>query len=174
MRKLILSTIVALMTGVALVNAGQRSVSLPQGPSGDVATYDYAGVSIATITFSSANCQLFIGDGVVYGFIASSNTSIDDYVSFRRSTGILTGFTNAGQVATSGDYTATEEIARVYLSTAASTQGDRLVIGNKGMSYKFPAPIRVKHGCAAKASVGTVGIITYLYHKFGKDGNELP
>ena len=69
MRKLILSTIVALMTGVAIVNAGQRSVALPQGPSGDVATYDYAGVSVATITTSSANCQLFIGDGVIYGFI---------------------------------------------------------------------------------------------------------
>lgn len=179
MRKIILSAIVALMTGAAIVNAGQRQVGLPQGPSGDLATYDYGGVSIATITFSSANCQLFQGEGVVYGFVATSNTALTDAISFRSSTGILTGFQDAGRVG-DGDYTTTNEVLRVHLSSYPSVIGNVVNFsGQLGMQYKFLAPARFKNGAAAKANVGTIGLITYFYHKFSnkvtENGtNELP
>lgn len=183
MKKVLLSAIATLLIGVGIVNAGvnNRKYGSPVSQTGMTApSYDYAGVSIASITASSANCQLFVGDGVVYGFVASSNTSITDYISFRVSTGIHDSRIDAGGP-NDGDYNTSNEFVRVYLSSIPSNvSGVAVLTGKLGTTYEFPAPIRVKQGVAAKASVPTVNTIIYLWHKI-EDGlnkkngdNELP
>ena len=170
MKKVILSTIATLVLGVAVVNAGDFIAGSPRGEDGYVYDkWDYAGVSASSVTLSSANALLFSGEGVVIGFIASSNTSLNDYIMFRATDSLTVGGVDGGNTAAS-DYTTTDEFARINLSSSpVGTTWARY-----GTTYMFPAPIRVVRGCAAKASVNTINTITYLWHKFGKPTDEQP
>lgn|SRR3990167_10837406 len=172
MKKVILSAIATLALGVAIVHAGDIGIGQPHAQDGTmVSDWSYAGVSITTVAISSANAMLFAGEGVVVGFVASSNTAITDFISFRSTEALLAGVTDGGNAATD-DYTTTNEFARVYLASANPVG---LTTGwSMGTVFKFPAPVRVVKGCAAKASVNTINIITYLWHKFGVPTNEQP
>lgn len=169
MKKLILLAIATLIGGVAFVNAGQRKYGAPESEDGIIAqSWAYSGVSRSTVALSSANVLCFTGEGIAVGFIASSNTSITDYMSFRDTASLVVGAVSGGN-SSLDDFSTGQEFARVYLSTTnnVDTQSIRY-----GTSYLFPAPIRVFNGLVVKANIGTVNMITVLFHKFGKDRPE--
>ena len=98
------------------------------------------GISIATVSFSSANVLLFSGSVELLGFIASTATA-DVYIDFR-TTGTLV------------DYATTNIMLSVPLST-----------GSSGTTYKFPYAIKTDIGWSAKMNVNTVRFVTYIYRK---------
>jgi len=166
MKKLLLYTAM-LMTVAAFAHAD--TVGTPQGKGNPLATADYGGVNVATISFSSANFLLFgSGGGSVSWFHVSSNTSSTDFLSFR-STGNVSPSPNNGLGA---DFVTTDEIARVYISTnALSPSSGFLGTGTTedlavGYTYTFPSPMRSNRGLAVKANVHTIRMITIGYTKF--------
>lgn len=162
MKKFLLSFAFILMLG-SLAHA--RMAGLPTNQYGQgIESSDYAGVDIATVSFSSSNVLLSAGDCSVIGFIASSNTSPTDYISIR-STGGVVGATDGGFGV--ADYDTSAEVVRVYLSSFTLGAVSPSYI-NQGMSYKFPAPIRMKGGATGKTNVRNINFITFLYHKFAQ------
>lgn len=152
MKKFIFA-IATLVLGVAVANAGPRTGGNPKNDDGSSAmTSDYLGVDQTALSFSSTTVQLFTGEGVIIGFIASSNTALTDFVAIKDTDTVLASFAGA----------TTNDVARVYLSSYATPGVIQL-----GTTYKFPAPIRVKRGAVVWAPTNTVPLVTWLYNKFG-------
>lgn len=150
-KNLTVLSLVALFAGVSLAFAGgARTFGAPTTAKGESAqSWQYAGVDYATASASTNNIMLFTGEGVIVGFVASSNTAASDYVAFRTTNSVV-----GAEV--------TDEVARVFLSTVSYT----VTNAQYGTTYLFPAPIHVTKGAAARMSVNTVTLITYLFHKF--------
>mgnify|MGYP001606523567 CR=1 FL=1 len=98
------------------------------------------GISISTVSFSSANVLLFSGSVELLGFIASTATA-DVYIDFRTTGTLVT-------------YSTTNIMLSVPLST-----------GSSGTTYKFPYAIKTDVGWSAKMNVNTVRFVTYIYRK---------
>lgn len=150
-KKIILSLVASLIAGQVFAGSYRE---VPRGPDSALPTAEYGGYNKSTGSLTSNSVLAFTGEGVVGGFIASSNTAITDYIVFMDT-----------PTASSND-TGTE-FARVYLSTTVATSGN-IAQSALGTTYKFPYPIRVSKGLAWKASVGTINMITVLYEKYSK------
>lgn len=156
MKRILFGSFATLLVGAGLAMAASsqagRVAGVPKTQLGDsLQSWQYGGVDYATSSFTTNNTLLFTGEGEIVGFIASSNTAPSDFIAFRATNTVVAGET-------------TDEIARVYLSSTTTYIGN----GGQGMSYMFPAPIRVNRlGVAARTSVGTLNLVTYLFHKFG-------
>ena len=159
MKQLVISLVV-LLASVALVQAsGARQASEPQSSRGGaVQSWQYAGVDRSTIAFSTAPKLCFAGEGVVIGFVASSNTNSTDFIVFR-DTQSVNEFQSLQD----------QEFARVYLSTGNRYVGQQVPYNGYGTTYSFPAPIRVTRGLAVASSAETINLITILHNAFGKD-----
>lgn len=151
MKKLTLA-IAVLLIGAAVVEAGDRKFGAPRNQDGTVAdTNDYGGYDYTAIAFSSTTTQLFTGEGVVYGFIASSNTSINDFLVLKDTDSVLTNFNG----------NTNNDIARVHLSSSQATADTGL-----GTTYRYPAPIRVKRGAVVYGNSAVLNMVTWLWNKF--------
>lgn len=158
----------AFLLSASLASAGDRKVGVPVAQTGvAVSGWDYAGVDRSTITFSSKNVLAFTGEGVVIGFIASSNTLSSNFLSFCDTGAAVSSGISDVDTATSSAYALGNEFARVYHSTDSYTASMGFNDRSLGTTYEFPAPIRVKRGLVVKANTNLHNIITVLFHKFG-------
>lgn len=140
------------------------TIGIPEGGDGALATADYGGVEYSTITFSSAGILCSNLPGSVVGFVWSSGTSINDFITFRDTASQIAGAVN-GSAATD-DYLTANEFARVFYSSQTAFGGAASV--SNTMSYYFPKPIRFKRGLVAKMNQVTNAIVTVLYTRFGR------
>lgn len=169
MRKALLS-FAFLLLGVASVTAGARRGGTPENQNGsasidpvyfgvDIATTGNNNSGVAALSLTTATVGLFRGEGVLVGFVASSNTAQSDYIIFRET----------GSVTPNVDNLVDNEICRVYLASNTLTTASSLAGSQMGVTYKFPAPIHVRSGVTARAVTAvTTGLnsIVYLYHKY--------
>jgi hypothetical protein len=176
MKKYIFAAL-ALMLATPYAFSAQNH-TVPTGNAGALATADYAGVSIATVSFSSANVLLSDGGPIsIRGFIVSSttlNTSQNDFIMFR-GTASLQANAQSGGTAVTDDYTTHAELFRVYLATqnlVAANTGQPLY----GTTYMLPAPIRWFGGVCAKASFWNYNSIVILFERLyqATDGTPYP
>ena len=149
-------------------------IQVPVGPLGALATSEYGGVSIATVSRSSANVLIGGGEVSIVGFIISSMTlsiTPEDYVLFRSTTSLDVGAESGGTSA-ADDYTTDAEIIRVYVSSQNTSANDH-GFGQpmRGMTYKFPAPWRWS-GVAAKTSFVNYNSMIYLFNRLYPEGSQ--
>ena len=152
--------------------AGADSRNTPTGRAEALATADYGGVDITTISFSSANYLLAAGDIVIHGFHIASHTASTDFVIFRATISI-SSHPNAGAEA---DFNTNKEVFRVYLSTRVLEYGGAFVNSNTtdsisidsklGFDYWFKYPMRIKGGAAVKLNTSLIRLMTVFYTKF--------
>lgn len=149
-----------IIAGVKLTHAGP-SYSVPEGPSSQIYTSDYAGVSYSTVSLSSANVQHFVGAGVFQGIMVSSFAFANppQYILIRDTESLL---------GSTSDYNTHAEVFRVELTTGswASGQSSNDSNGIRNFYYKPPYPIRMKRGLATKAVDATVRMYNVLWTKF--------
>lgn len=160
--KKILSSFVVLLAMVGFGYCGSRTHGQPRAQDGSpVDTAVFSGVDYATATtlFSSTNSlQIFIGEGALIGFIASSNTTSTDFILFRDTGSVLL---------TDSDTLTNNEITRVYLSTETAYAGGIAPAKGLGTSYRFLEPIRCINGATGRFVGATQFVrILYLYNRF--------
>lgn len=153
MKKLFL-TIAILLAGVAVAQAGPRKAELPEAQNGEpVFSSEYAGYDVCRSSLTSNGVFCSSGEIVVAGLYASSNTAFTDFVIIRDTDG-----------AGSSDTNVTEEVFRVYLTSASVVSGTNP--GTLGTKWTPPGgPARLKRGLVIKANVSTINMVTVLYHK---------
>src|SRR3990167_925517 len=156
--------VAALMAG-AIGIAEADTIIGPQGAGNPLATSDYGGVDVATISFSSANALLFPGAGSILGLAISSHSSNQDFIVFRATSSLEASAVSASASFATADYRTTNEFFRVYYSSAQANSGDYNNQYGLTFNYRFPAPIRVKAGATAKANVGTMQNILIFFTK---------
>lgn len=153
---------------VQVALAANRKATVPESQHGNaVESFDYAGVDFATATLtrSTTTLQIFTGEGVLYGFIASSNPASSDFVLFR-ATNNVTGTTDALSNA---------EAFRIHLQTHTlvinNLGTDTGLAANVGSRVMFDPPIYFKNGCTGRVVMTgdtVLNSIAYLFNKFGK------
>lgn len=170
MKRLLLCAAV-MMAFATFAKADTRGV--PQGSGNPLATADYGGVEITTISFSSANYLLFgQAGGVFHGFHVSSRSISTDYLIVR-ATHTVTATPDAGAGA---DYLTTQEVFRVYMSTMVISNDGDFAVGNatisispetvQGFTFWLKKPIRLKNGATVKFNNTRINLATIFYTKF--------
>ena len=152
----------------------------PTGLQNSLAGSDYGGVSIATVSNSSANVLLF-GNGGSIAFVHATSAPItgSGYFIIRSSVPVGKNWLTAGSQSgggaalnASGDYSTNNEVYRVYVATTitATNASSGLGDGNGvlGWDYTFPSPIYLPNGALFKLeSAVNWGSVTIGYTKFG-------
>lgn len=162
-----------LVLSASLAKADLRDI--PKGGPQALASADYGGVDYSTVTFSSANV-LLVG-GIINkgnsGSISKVHVSsfplggIDStYFIIRDTWNIIPGAVSGGQAASS-DYTTTNEVYRVYLTTASGTKWVGSGTGF-GFDYVFDPPLRVRKGATFKWSANSVPGTTIQSTEFNR------
>ena len=136
MKKLLIAAVMSF--GVSLAWAGDVR-NTPVGPNQALASADYGGVYISTLSFSSAAKLAFRGPGVFQGVVMSTGATTD-FVVLRDS--------NTAN-------TSSQEFLRVYNIATTTTPGN--------VVYSPPFPIRVKNGLSFNYNQATLNILGILY-----------
>lgn len=151
-------TLGLIVTAISFSHADMRGV--PRGQMSALATADYGGVSFSTFSVSSAAVQLFTGQGVYHGVNCGSISDSTEFFYIIRDTQTIIG--GSGLTTAGADYTATNEIYRVTVSTNLDYTADGRAIREvttdvaTKIFVHFPRfPIRVIRGAVFKMS--TVG-----------------
>ena len=159
MKKCILvAAVMCLMFGKA--EAGDKR-NTPYGPSQALASADYGGVDVSTLSLSASLKLAFIGEGVFHGVNMTTPTALNEYVDVFDSSSTTVGLDGG-----IGDYPQSSTfipIARIYNSTQAVTSPGTVYPGNViGLKY----PLRVKNGLVFKYQVNTLYLLSVLYTKY--------
>jgi hypothetical protein len=155
MKRLIMAFLFFIGLGVGLSQADFIG-GVPQGPAGALATADYGGVEISTVSFSSATQTIAIASTGVYIVVHGVNFSsgnVTDFIVLRDSAGL----------SDVGNANSTQESLRLF-NVYASTQG----IGATGTSagpvwLQYPAIF--KKGVLWNVSSTAYNVVTLFYHK---------
>lgn len=187
MKKYLLAACLALVAGPAMAAGGFREI--PSGPAYGLATADFGGVSIASMTFSSSNVILWgpgtpldiaganTGGGsgsIAFIHVTSANAAatLTDAIIIR-STGTFTSTTTvSGGTVGSGDYSTGNEVYRIFVGTAIGTgagyQNQWVSNGSTGFDYVFPKPIRLTNGAMIKTTSVNFGPIIVGFTDLGR------
>ena len=149
----------ALCLMTALVWAGSARKT-PYGPNQALASADYGGVDVSTLSLSASLTLAFRGAGVFQGVVFTTPTLLNEYVDIFDSSATTAGLSSA-----IGSYPQSDTILpimRIYNSTTTASLGQTPF---PGQIVPLKYPLRVENGLVYKYQFNTLHLLSVLYTK---------